>query len=81
MDLGHGLLALGWALTGAAWIWRAHRRLSPLLVKKALLLNTQGCLDSVRTITGQPPASMTCAAGRYELDRTADSQHWVYRCR
>jgi hypothetical protein len=87
MDLGHVVLALGWLVTGALWYWRSRpvpivlpEPISPLLVKKALLLNAEGRLDSVRTLTGAPPDAITCAAGSYQrVDATGD--HWVYRWR
>jgi hypothetical protein len=58
-----------------------HRKPSPTapkVSKRAQLLHA-GVLESVRTIEGEPPAVLQCAAGTYRLDRTAGGDHWVYR--
>lgn len=81
MDLGHVCLALGWAVTAVLWYRRRPPVLSPLAVKKAMLLNREGTLDSVRTIVGVPPAQIACQAGTYHRDPLAASDHWIYRCR
>lgn len=47
--------------------------------RKAMLLSADGRLDSVRTLIGPPPDAIACAAGTYHRDRTAQSDHWVYR--
>ena len=58
---------------------RAAPLQGPLTSRQALLLAPNGQLDSVRTLTGAPPERITCAAGTYRRDRTAQSDHWVYR--
>lgn len=63
------------------WLWQRPTSPppQPLRSQKALLLNPAGLLESVRTLTGEPPDAIICAAGTYRLDRTALSDHWIYR--
>jgi hypothetical protein len=82
------LAAAGWLLLAVSLVvaWRNGWRPplmqpEPLVPRKALLLNAQGRLDSVRTITGTPPLQIVCRAGVYNRDLTAISSHLVYRRR
>ncbi len=82
------LAACGWLLAVVSLVvaWRRGWRPSflapePIETRKALLLNAQGRLDSVRTFTGTPPLQIVCRAGVYHRDVTAISPHLVYRRR
>jgi hypothetical protein len=82
MDLGHVVLLI--AIIGLLLRLRGQQPLvasTPVGARKALLLNARGTLDSIRTITGDPPGVITCHAGRYERDTAAASDHLVYRWR
>lgn len=80
-ELIAGIGWAGWGLTLAVCYVRGWRPWAPpdLSPKRAQLVNDQGRLDSVRTITGPPPTVIEARAGVYRLDRTTTGPHYTYR--
>ena len=82
-----GPAELAWIAWGVWALWRAWPRARdpavpvglPPVCRSAMLLNAEGRLDSVRTLTGPPPVQMTTRGTTYVLDRAASQTHWVYR--
>lgn len=81
MDWTELVAWIGWAATLGTALYRGWRpwTVTPLGTARAQLFNAQGRLDSVRTFTGKAPASFTCRAGVYVLDKTAQGAHFTYR--
>lgn len=79
-----GLLigALLAAMACGAYAWSSGWRPlpdPPKTPRKALLLSAEGVVHSTRTITGFPPPTISARAGTYRLDRSAISDHYIYR--
>lgn len=78
---------LGWA-GWLAWQWWAARHVTTPVrpeapsgaLQKAILLNAQQSVDSVRSFYGSPPATFHTGRRTYHLTApAAASGHWTYR--
>lgn len=76
--LGVALAGLACGAYGWSRGWRPFPK-PPLVPRRAMLMNRDGRLDSTRTITGLAPPRIISRAGVYVLDRTAVSDHLIYR--